>query len=90
MEYISPFDERVREAEPLAARRPALAGRCVGLLDISKARGAQFLDRLEELLREHGAETFRVAKPIFSKPAPADVIEEIALRGDLVVEALAD
>jgi hypothetical protein len=90
MEYVSPFDERVREAEPLAARSSGLAGRRVGLLDISKARGAQFLDRLEQLLRERGAETFRIAKPIFSKPAPADVIEEIALRGDLVVEALAD
>jgi hypothetical protein len=90
MDYVSPFDERVREPEPLAARSPRLAGRRVALLDISKARGAQFLDRLEELLRERGAETFRIAKPIFSKPAPADVIEEIALRGDLAIEALAD
>jgi hypothetical protein len=90
MEYVSPFDERVREPEPLAARSPTLAGRRVALLDISKARGAEFLDRLEELLRERGAETFRIAKPIFSKPAPAEVVEKVAIRADLAVEALAD
>ena len=90
MEYVSPFDERTRPAEPLAPRPSDLAGRRIGLLDITKARGSQFLDRLEELLQARGAETFRIAKPTFSKPAPADVIEEIALRGDLTVEALAD
>ncbi len=90
MEYVSPFDERTRPVEPLAPRPSDLAGKRIGLLDITKARGAQFLDRLEELLRARGAETFRVAKPTFSKPAPTNVIEEIALRGDLTVEALAD
>ena len=90
MEYVSPIDERVREPEPLAHRPAAIAGRRVALLDISKARGAQFLDRLEQRLREHGADTFRIAKPTFSKPAPSEVIEQIALHGDLAVEALAD
>ena len=90
MEYVSPIDERVREPEPLARRPAAIAGRRVALLDISKARGAQFLDRLEQRLRERGADTFRIAKPTFSKPAPGDVIEQIALHGDLAVEALAD
>ena len=32
----------------------------------------------------------RANKAIFSKPASLDVIEEIALRGDLTVEGLAD
>jgi hypothetical protein len=90
MEYVSPFDESVAQAEPLAKRPPALAGRTVALLDISKARGDEFLDRVEELLQAAGADTFRVAKPAFSRPAQADLIEEIALRGDLTVEGLAD
>ncbi len=90
MDYVSPIDERVRDPEPLASRPADLSGRRIALLDISKARGAQFLDRLEDLLRERGAATFRLAKPTFAKPAPADVIEEIALHGDLAVEALAD
>ena len=90
MEYVSPIDERAAAPEPLAERPPDLTGRTVALLDISKNRGAEFLDRLEQLLRERGARTFRVAKPTFAKPAPAEVIEQIALHGDLAVEALAD
>jgi hypothetical protein len=90
MEYVSPVDERVREPEPLAPRQPGLLGRRVVLLDISKARGREFLDRLEQRLRDAGAETARLSKPFFSRPAPQEVIEEIALHGDLAVEALAD
>ncbi|MBW3593025.1 MAG: hypothetical protein KY396_04970 [Actinobacteria bacterium] len=90
MEYVSPIDERAADPEPLAPRPAELDGRTVALLDISKNRGAEFLDRLEGLLRSRGAETFRVAKPTFAKPAPAEVIEQIALHGDLAVEALAD
>ena len=90
MNYVSPIDERVREPEPLAPRPAALAGKRVALLDISKRRGDEFLDRLEELLRGQGAKTSRFRKPTFSRPAPADLIEEIALHGDLAVEGLAD
>ena len=90
MDYVSPVDERVRPAEPLAPRPPALAGKRVLLLDINKARGAEFLDRLEELLVAQGARTTRLTKPLFSRPAPTEVIEAVALHGDLAVEALAD
>ena len=54
------------------------------------ARGAEFLDRVEELLREQGADTVRIAKPSFSRPATAEQIAEIAAGAELVVEALAD
>ena len=90
MEYVSPIDERVLEPIPFAPRPPSLAGRRVALLDITKARGAEFLDRIELRLREHGAETFRLAKEIFSKPAEPELIRRIADRGDLAVEGLAD
>jgi hypothetical protein len=90
MEYVSPLDERVREPVPFAPRPGSVAGARVVLLDITKARGAELLDRVEERLRERGAETFRLAKEIFSKPASTEVIEEVAIRGDLVVEGLAD
>ena len=39
MEYVSPFDERRREPEPLAPRRATLEGARVALLDITKRRG---------------------------------------------------
>ncbi len=90
MEYVSPFDERRREAEPLAPREKPLRGARVALLDISKRRGDEFLDRIETRLQEHGAQTFRVVKEIFSKPADPEIIRRIAGRGDLAVEALAD
>ena len=90
MEYVSPIDERVAELVPFAPRAAELAGRRVALLDITKARGVEFLDRLEERLRERGAETFRISKEIFSKPASTEVIEQIAIHGDLAVDGLAD
>jgi hypothetical protein len=90
MEYVSPIDDRAQEAIAFAPRPAELRGRRVALLDITKARGAEFLDRVEELLHEHGAETFRIAKEIFSRPASTEVIEEIAIHGDLAVEGLAD
>ena len=89
-DYVSPFDERVRAAEPLAPRPASISGRRVVLLDIRKNRGAEFLDRMETLLQEAGAVTARTAKEIFSKPAALGLIDQIAGQADLVVEALAD
>jgi hypothetical protein len=90
MEYVTPFDDRRREIEPLASRNKPLRGARVALLDINKRRGDEFLDRIEQRLNEHGAHTFRVVKEIFSKPADPEIIRTIAGRGDLAVEALAD
>ena len=88
--YVSPFDDRVRAPEPLAPRPAAIEGRTVALLDISKNRGAEFLDRVEMRLEAAGAVTMRRTKEIFSKPAALALVDEIAGRADLVVEALAD
>ena len=90
MEYVSPFDDRRREPVPLAPRPATLRGARVALLSIAKRRGDEFLDRVEARLHERGAETFRVAKAIFSKPAEPELIRRIANRGDLAVEGLAD
>ena len=89
-DYVSPFDERVRAAAPLAPRPASVQGQRAVLLDIRKNRGAEFLDRVETLLQAAGASTARVTKEIFSKPASPEVIDEVAGRADLVVEALAD
>jgi hypothetical protein len=88
--YVSPFDERRRAAEPLAVRRKPLREASIALLDISKRRGDEFLDRVEERLRAEGAQPFRLTKEIFSKPASPEIIRRIANRGDLAVEGLAD
>ena len=90
MDYVSPFDERARGSDPLAPRPRDLTGARVVLLDITKNRGDELLDRIEVLLRARGATTSRAAKEIFSKPADPALIAEIGGRADLVVEALAD
>ena len=90
MDYVSPFDERRRPVDPVAPRPASVAGKRVALLDISKRRGDEFLDRVEQLLRAEGAQTFRLVKEIFSKPASPEIIRRIADRGDLAVEGLAD
>jgi hypothetical protein len=82
------------ELEPvdraLTARPESLDGKTVGLLDITKARGDVFLNRLEELLVDKGLTVERFAKPTFTKPAPIDLRHEIAMKCDVVIEALAD
>jgi len=75
--------ERVR-------RPPALDGRTVGLLDISKPRGDVFLDRVEERLAAAGATVVRYRKPTFAKNAPIDLRHEISTKCEVVIEALAD
>ena len=90
MRYVSPYDPAARTPVPPAPRPDSLAGRTVALLDISKNRGAEFLDRVELRLRERGADVARYRKPTFTKPAPPDLRQEIAVHCDAVVEALAD
>ena len=88
--YVSPFDDRVNPDQPLAPRPASLAGLSVTLLDIRKNRGAEFLDRIEVLLRDAGASTHRAVKEIFSRPAALDLVDDVATHSHAVVEALAD
>jgi len=87
---VDPTSERSPVSKPRLPRLAGLAGKTVGLLDISKARGDLFLGRLETRLREAGAEVKRYSKPTFTKPAPVDLRHEISVECDAVVEALAD
>jgi hypothetical protein len=90
MIILDPTDESA-PAHRVALDRPeSLTGARVGLLDISKARGDVFLDRLESLLTERGVAVRRYAKPTFAKPMPPDLRREIAAECDVVIEALAD
>lgn len=87
---LDPTGERQPSSRELTARPQSLDGLTVGLLDISKARGDVFLNRIEELLTERGLRTVRYRKPTFTKPAPIDLRHEIATTCDVVIEALAD
>ena len=87
---LDPSNERSLAERTRCARPVALAGLTVGLLDISKARGDVFLDRLEVRLTDIGATVKRYRKPTFTKPAPVDLRHEIASQCQVVIEALAD
>jgi hypothetical protein len=87
---LDPTGERSPAERTALARPSTLDGLRVGLLDISKPRGPQFLDRLADLLAERGVTVHRYAKPTFTKPAPADLRTEIGEQCDVVIEALAD
>lgn len=71
-------------------RLKSLDGKTVGLLDISKARGNVFLDRIESKLTESGATVERYVKPTFARVAPVDLKQQISIQCDAVIEALAD
>ena len=90
---VNPFDETRRVKSRPAPRLNSLAGKRIGLLDISKPGGSVFLDHLESLLKERYAvaEIVRVMKPTFTKPAPEAVIQKLLdAKCDAVIEALAD
>jgi hypothetical protein len=87
---LDPTGELSPPTRTLVARPLSLDGRTIGLLDISKARGNVFLDRLQERLVAGGWRVKRFAKPTFTKPAPIDLRQEISTTCDVVIEALAD
>jgi hypothetical protein len=90
---INPFDESAGGAREPAPRLATLAGRTIGLLDISKPGGHHFLNHLERLLTErYGVgRIVRETKPTFTKPAPDEVLARlVGAQCDAVIEALAD
>lgn len=87
---LDPTSERSLVARALAARPPSMAGLAVAVLDISKARGNVFLDRLAEALQAQGITVNRYRKPTFTRPAPTALRQRIAAENQLVIEGLAD
>ena len=87
---LDPTSERSPARREHAPRPSSLAGKTVALLDISKARGDVFLDRLETGLEARGVAVRRYRKPTFARVAPAALLREIRAECDAVVEALAD
>ncbi len=87
---LDPTAELSESHRALLPRLDSLKGKTVGLLDISKARGDIFLNRVEVKLKELGAEVIRYAKPTFARVAPVDLKQQISTQCHVVIEALAD
>jgi len=87
---LDPTAERASAVRPLIARPERLDGLTVGILDISKARGNVFLDRLDEQLAARGIAVKRYRKPTFTRVAPTALKQQIAAECNVLIEGLAD
>ena len=89
---LDPTSRADQSPKAFATRLDTLSGTTVGLLDINKAKGVFFLDRLEEILREQYsvAEVLRRTKLTPGRPAAEDIQQELQEKCDAVIEALSD
>lgn len=87
---LDPTAELQPASRPLNPRLASLAGRTIGLLDISKPRGKEFLDEVQRQLEALGASVRRYVKPTFTRVAPVSLSQQISLECDAVIEGLAD
>jgi len=90
LRLLDPTSERSPAKRERLARPDSISGKTIGLLDISKARGDVFLNRVAALLTDRGATVKRFSKPTFTRVAPVDLRQEISTQCNLVIEALAD
>mgnify|MGYP000005017216 FL=1 len=87
---LDPTAELSPVERQILPRLASLAGATVGLLDISKPRGKEFLDEVEQQLLALGAQVKRYAKPTFARVAPLELTQRISVECDAVIEGLAD
>jgi len=87
---LDPTSERSPSQRARLPRPERLDGLTIGLLDIAKARGDVFLDRLDERLREQGLAVKRYRKPTNTRTAPLPLQQQIATEVNLVIEGLSD
>jgi hypothetical protein len=87
---LDPTSEEKPAVRQRMDRPDSLEGLTIGLLDISKNRGDVFLDRVAARLIDRGLTVRRYRKPTFTRPAPVDLLQQIATECDVVLEGLAD
>ena len=87
---LDPTAELKPVERQLLPRLVSLDSATIGLLDISKPRGKEFLDEIEKQLLEMGAQVKRYSKPTFTRVAPTQLTQKISVECDAVIEGLAD
>ena len=87
---LDPTGEHEPASRKQTARPSSLDGLTVGLLDIGKARGDVFLDRLAEKLTERGIGVKRYAKPTPSRLVAADTKQRMTSEVQAAIIGLAD
>ncbi len=87
---LDPTGEHTAASRQQTARPKSLEGITVGLLDIGKARGDVFLDRLASRLGDRGITVKRYAKPTPSRLVATDTKQKMTTEVDLAIIGLAD
>jgi hypothetical protein len=82
-----PRGARVASAPSLAARPKTFAGMRVGVLDNGKEQADVLLGRVAALLERDGATPVFARKPSFSRVAPQEAIDALAMC-DMVITGL--
>lgn len=87
---LDPTGEHTIPARKQAAKPKSLEGITIGILDIGKARGDVFLNRLDERLTEKGFKVKRYAKPTPSRLVATDTKQKMLSEVQAAVIGLAD
>ena len=92
MGLMSPIDPEAANRWRPAPRLDTLHGKVGGFLGNRKANAALLLHNVRELLDKNLelGDSVAVDKYVYSRPAAADIIEQLAARCDFVVTAIAD
>ena len=90
MDFVDPTAGSAGKAISMAPRPADLSGKVLGILDNTKEQADIILQTLGEALREkYGVkEVIMRRKEHYSKPAPDEMIEEMADQCDVVICAL--
>ena len=92
MGLMSPIDPEATNRWRPAPRLDTLHGKVGGFLGNRKANAALLLHNVRELLDKNLelGDSVAVDKYVYSRPAAADIIDQLAIRCDFVVTAIAD
>ena len=90
MIMLDPTSEHSPAERQLLPRLKTLSDTTIGLLDISKPRGKEFLDEIQIALEAVDATVLRYTKPTFARVAPKELSQRISSECDAVIEGLAD
>lgn len=87
---LDPTGEHRPASRKQTARPTSLDGITIGMLDIGKARGDVFLNRLAERLGERGITVKRYAKPTPSRLVAPDTRQRMTSEVQAAIIGLAD
>jgi len=88
---LDPTAEPRAEQHELARRPPELEGKVIGLLDNAKQNADVLLSRVAEALsKRYRTAVVRQQKPRTAGDAPLPMLEDLAQRCDLVLNAVGD